>query len=48
MPAALYGIRRIDMAHNRVSPACGQILGFPGADVIKLDGPTGGHIEPTR
>ena len=48
MSAALYGIRIIDMTHNRVSPACGQILGFLGPDVIKLDGPTSGHIEPTR
>ena len=48
MSAALYGIRIIDMIHNRVSPACGQILVFLGPDVIKLDGPTGGHIEPTR
>ena len=48
MPAALYGIRIIDMTHNRVSPACGQILGFLGADVIKLDESTGGDIEPTR
>lgn len=48
MSAALNGIRIIDMTHNRVSPACGQILGFLGADVIKLDGPTGSHIEPTR
>ena len=48
MPAALNGIRIIDMTHNRVSLACGQVLKFLGADVIKLDGPTGGHIEPTR
>ncbi len=38
MSAALYGIRIIDMTHNRVSPACGQILVFLGPDVIKLDG----------
>jgi len=48
MSAALYGIRIIDITHNRVSPACGQILVFLGADVIKPDGPTGGNIEPTR
>ena len=48
MSAALNGIRIIYMTHNRVSSACVQILGFLGADVIKLDGPTGGHIEPTR
>ena len=48
MSAALNGIRIIDMTHNRVSPAYGQILGFLGPDVIKLDGPTGDHIEPTR
>ena len=48
MSAALNGIRIIDMTHNRVSPACRQILGFLGADVIKLDEPTGGDIEPTR
>ena len=48
MSTALYGIRIIDMTHNRVSPACGRILGFLGADVIKLGESTGDDIEATR
>ncbi len=44
MTAALDGIRVIDMTHNQAGPACGQILGFLGADVIKLEEPTGGDV----
>src|SRR5438045_8858517 len=42
MDKALSGIRIIDMTHNQAGPACAQILAFLGADVIKLDEPTGG------
>ncbi len=44
MSKALDGIRVIDMTHNQAGPACGQILGFLGADVIKLEEPTGGDV----
>src|SRR5215470_2516468 len=44
MEQALSGIRVIDMTHNQAGPACTQIFGFLGADVIKLEEPTGGDI----
>ena len=44
MPKALSGIRVIDMTHNQAGPACAQIMGFLGADVIKLEEPKGGDV----
>ena len=44
MDKALSGIRVIDMTHNQAGPACAQILGFLGADVITLEEPKGGDI----
>ena len=44
MDKALSGVRIIDMTHNQAGPACAQILGFLGADVIKLEEPKGGDI----
>ena len=44
MDQALSGVRIIDMTHNQAGPACTQILGFLGADVIKLEEPKGGDI----
>jgi formyl-CoA transferase len=48
MTKALSGIRIIDMTHNQAGPACTQILGFLGADVIKLEEPKGGDIARTN
>src|SRR6476660_5702871 len=44
MSQALAGLRVIDMTHNQAGPACAQMLGFLGADVIKLEEPKGGDI----
>jgi formyl-CoA transferase len=44
MDQALAGIRVIDMTHNQAGPACAQILAFLGAEVVKLEEPTGGDI----
>src|SRR3954451_10308462 len=48
MGQALTGIRVIDMTHNQAGPACAQILGFLGADVIKLEEPKGGDVARTN
>src|SRR6476646_2659925 len=44
MTQALTGIHVIDMTHNQAGPACAQILGFLGADVIRLEEPKGGDV----
>ena len=46
--SALSGIRVIDMTHNQAGPACAQILGFLGAEVIKLEEPKGGDVARTN
>ena len=48
MTQALSGIRIIDMTHNQAGPACTQMLGFLGADVIKLEEPKGGDVARTN
>src|SRR6195952_4325100 len=48
MSQALSGIRVVDITHNQAGPACAQILGFLGADVIKLEEPKGGDVARTN
>ena len=48
MTQALSGIRVVDMTHNQAGPACAQILGFLGAEVIKLEEPKGGDVARTN
>src|SRR6202162_4055196 len=47
MTQALTGIRVIHMPHNQARPPCAQILGFLGADVIKLKQRKGGDVART-
>ncbi len=44
MGKALDGVRILDMTHVQSGPSCTQILGFLGADVIKLEPPGRGDI----
>ncbi len=47
MSKALDGIRIIDMTHNQAGPACGQMLAWLGAEVIKLEQPGSGDVART-
>src|SRR5215831_15148056 len=41
MGKALEGVRILDMTHVQSGPVCTQMLGFLGADVVKLEPPRG-------
>ena len=41
MDKALSGIRILDMTHVQAGPTSSQLMGFLGADVIKLESPSG-------
>src|SRR5439155_24778215 len=41
MGKALDGVRVLDMTHVQSGPSCTQVLAWLGADVVKLEAPTG-------
>ena len=42
MDKALAGVKILDMSRVQAGPSCAQLLGFLGADVIKLEDTVGG------
>jgi len=48
MSKPLDGIRIIDFTHVQAGPACTQLLGFYGADVIKVERPGSGDVTRSQ
>jgi formyl-CoA transferase len=48
MTRPLDGIRIIDFTHVQAGPACTQLLGFYGADVIKVERPGSGDVTRSQ